>query len=109
MRASIHEAKVQAEMQTVMEELFLNAAVENHLTGQVKHSGSKQAEAAVRDDEVSRARMSKPDQEIPASKAEEQLRALEQLKGGDTNAEIERPVGAPEAPSIPAKPGQSPE
>jgi foldase protein PrsA len=109
MRASIHEAKVQAEMQTVMEELFLESAVENHLTGQVKHSGSKQAEAAVRDDEVSRARMSKPDQEIPASKAEEQLRALEQLKGGDTNAEIERPVGAPEAPSIPAKPGQSPE
>lgn len=100
MKAQIHEAKVQAEMQSVMEELFLQSSVENHLTGQVKHSGSKQAEASVRDEEVSRARMSRPDQEIPDSKAVEKLRAYEQRKG-DPDAEIERPVGAPEAPALP--------
>lgn len=108
-KSSIFDAKLQAEMKTVMEDLFLKAAVENHLTGQVKNSGAEQAKTAVQDDEVSRARMSRPDLEVPPSGSEEKLRALEQAQGqGDDAVEIERPVGAPEAPGLP-RPATTPE
>lgn len=99
-KTSIFEAKLQAEMKTVMEELFVQAAVENHLTGQIKHSGVQEAEVVVKDEEVRRARMSKPDVELPPSGAEEKLRALRQSPV-DAEGNVERPVGAPDAPALP--------
>ena len=99
LKGTIFEAKLQAEMKTVMEELFLKAAIENHLTGQIKEAGTEQV--AVQDAEVQKARMSKPEQEIPATGADEKLRALQQLQGAGIEGELERPVGAPQAPSIP--------
>ena len=104
LKTTIHEAKVQDEMKVVMEELFLKSAIENHLTGQVKPAGTEEPEVAVTDADVQKARMSKPEQEIPSSGAEEKLRALQQLPDGidvGIDGEIERPVGAPRAPSIP--------
>ncbi|RUL89317.1 SurA N-terminal domain-containing protein [Tautonia sociabilis] len=107
MTASIFEAKLQERMKTVMEDLFLQAAVENHLTGQIKLSGQEQSQAAVKDEEVNRVRMSKPEQEIPPSRAEEKLRAIQQAQDDPAGTGIERPVGAPEPPKLPSR-GEQP-
>lgn len=63
LQAGLFAAKLDAEMQTVMEELMYEAAIDNKLTGQIKVAKQEESEVKV-DGRVER--MSKPDQEIPA-------------------------------------------
>ncbi len=102
LKAKVFEAKVQNEMKTVMEGLFLEAAIDNQLTGRIKHSGQEQAKHrnAVTDDDVLRTRMSKPDQEIPVSDAQARQQVLQEYSE-KPEVNLSRPIGAPAAPKVP--------
>jgi len=102
MTATLRDAKLKAEMQTVMEELYEQAAIQNELTGQIKYAGNKESEVSVSDEEVLKSRMSKPEFEVPPS--DEVLPELPDFE----QAPPQRPVGAPEAPDLESAPASEP-
>ena len=63
----------------------------------------------VQDEEVRRARMSDPDRGDPALDRRRAAPRPRADRATHPDAEIERPVGAPEAPKLPDAPGRGPE